>query len=105
MTQEVQTFESRLADAGVTRRDFLKFCGTVAAMLGLSELAVPQIAAAIAFLDGCYGIKPSESEFRVALAYNMLVPAPVRLAISGSAPLPRSPPPAPRSAASPGPSD
>ena len=42
-----------------------------------------QIAAAIAFLDGCYGIKPSESEFRVALAYNMLVPAPVRLAISG----------------------
>jgi hypothetical protein len=23
---------------------------------------------AIAFLDGCYGIKPSESEFRVALA-------------------------------------
>jgi hypothetical protein len=27
-----------------------------------------QIAGAIAFLDGCYGIKPSESEFRVALA-------------------------------------
>ena len=47
MTQEVQTFESRLADAGVTRRDFLKFCGAVAAMLGLSELAVPQIAAAV----------------------------------------------------------
>jgi non-heme chloroperoxidase len=42
-----------------------------------------QIAAAIAFLDGCYGIKPSESAFRVALAYNMLVPAHVRLAISG----------------------
>jgi pimeloyl-ACP methyl ester carboxylesterase len=42
-----------------------------------------QIAAAIAFLDGCYGIKPSEREFRVALAYNMLVPAHVRLAISG----------------------
>ena len=47
MTQEVQTFESRLADKGVTRRDFLKFCGAVAAMLGMSELAVPQIAAAV----------------------------------------------------------
>ena len=42
-----------------------------------------QIAAAIAFLDGCYGIKPSEGEFRVALAYNMLVPVHVRQAISG----------------------
>jgi pimeloyl-ACP methyl ester carboxylesterase len=42
-----------------------------------------QIAGAIAFLDGCYGIKPSESEFRVALAYNMLVPAHVRQAIAG----------------------
>ena len=30
-----------------------------------------QIAGAIAFLDGCYGIKPSESAFRVALAYNI----------------------------------
>jgi hydrogenase small subunit len=47
MTQEVQTFEGRLADKGVSRRDFLKFCGTLAAMLGLSELAVPQIAAAV----------------------------------------------------------
>jgi non-heme chloroperoxidase len=42
-----------------------------------------QIAGAIAFLDGCYGIKPSESAFRVALAYNMLVPAYVRQAIAG----------------------
>jgi len=42
-----------------------------------------QIAAAIAFVDGCYGIKPAESAFRVALAYNMLVPAHVRQAISG----------------------
>lgn len=42
-----------------------------------------QIAAAIAFLDGCYGIKPSEADFRVALAYNMLVPAAVRQAIAG----------------------
>ncbi len=42
-----------------------------------------QIQAAIAFLDGCYGIKPNEAEFRVALAYNMLVPASVRQAIAG----------------------
>jgi non-heme chloroperoxidase len=42
-----------------------------------------QIQAAIAFVDGCYGIKPSEAEFRVALAYNMLVPASVRQAIAG----------------------
>jgi len=42
-----------------------------------------QIDAAIALLDGCYGIKPGEREFRVALAYNMLVPAAVRQAISG----------------------
>ena len=32
---------------GVSRRDFLKFCGSVAAMLGLSEAMVPQIAAAV----------------------------------------------------------
>lgn len=42
-----------------------------------------QIQAAIAFLDGCYGIKPGEAEFRIALAYNMLVPAAVRQAIAG----------------------
>jgi non-heme chloroperoxidase len=38
---------------------------------------------AIAFLDACYGIKPKEAEFRLALAYNMLIPDPVRLAIRG----------------------
>ena len=32
---------------GVSRRDFLKYCGSVAAMLGLTETAVPQIAAAV----------------------------------------------------------
>lgn len=32
---------------GVSRRDFLKFCGATAALLGLSELYVPKIAAAI----------------------------------------------------------
>jgi len=38
----------RLAARGITRRDFLKFCGTLAAVLGLSQTAVPQIGAAIA---------------------------------------------------------
>jgi pimeloyl-ACP methyl ester carboxylesterase len=42
-----------------------------------------EIEAAIAFLDGCYGRKPSEADFRRALAYNMKVPAAVRRAISG----------------------
>jgi non-heme chloroperoxidase len=42
-----------------------------------------EIEAAIAFLDGCFAIKPGEPAFRVALAYNMLVPADVRRAILG----------------------
>ena len=42
-----------------------------------------EIEAAIAFLDGCYGRKPSEADFRKALGYNMLVPAAVRRAIAG----------------------
>jgi len=41
------------------------------------------IAAAIAFVDGCYGKKPSEAEFRRVLAYNMRVPAAIRRAIAG----------------------
>ena len=32
---------------GVNRRDFLKYCGATAALLGLSELYTPKIAAAI----------------------------------------------------------
>jgi hydrogenase small subunit len=36
-----------LAARGVSRRDFLKYCGSVAAMLGLSEMAAPAIAAAV----------------------------------------------------------
>lgn len=36
-----------LAERGVSRRDFLKFCGSVAALLGLSEAMVPQIVAAV----------------------------------------------------------
>ena len=42
-----------------------------------------EIDAAIAFLDGCYGRKPGEAEFRRGLAYNMRVPAAVRRAIGG----------------------
>jgi pimeloyl-ACP methyl ester carboxylesterase len=42
-----------------------------------------EIEAAIAFLDGCYGRKPTEAVFRRALAYNMKVPAAVRRAIAG----------------------
>jgi non-heme chloroperoxidase len=38
---------------------------------------------AIAFLDGCFGKKPSEEVFRRALGYNMRVPAAVRRAIAG----------------------
>lgn len=36
-----------LAARGVTRRDFMKYCGSVAALLGMSELYAPQIAAAV----------------------------------------------------------
>ncbi len=42
-----------------------------------------EIEAAIAFLDGCYGRKPPEAEFRRALGYNMKVPTAVRRAIGG----------------------
>jgi len=42
-----------------------------------------EIDAAIAFIDGCYGKKPPEADFRRALAYNMKVPAAVRRAIAG----------------------
>jgi non-heme chloroperoxidase len=42
-----------------------------------------EIEAAIAFVDGCYGKKPTEAEFRRVLAYNTRVPAAVRRAIGG----------------------
>jgi non-heme chloroperoxidase len=48
-----------------------------------SQPLATQIDAAIAFIDGCYAIKPDERQFRVAVAYNMLVPATVRQAIGG----------------------
>ena len=47
MAHEDQAFYDQLADRGVTRRHFLKFCGSVAAMLALNEAMVPTIAAAI----------------------------------------------------------
>ena len=47
MTNEIRAFSDQLDERGVSRRDFLKFCGSVAAMLGLSEAMVPQIAAAV----------------------------------------------------------
>jgi len=47
MAQEDRAFYDRLAERGVTRRDFVKFCGSVAAMLGLSETMAPTIAAAV----------------------------------------------------------
>lgn len=40
-------FFDALEFRGIKRRDFLKYCGATAALLGLSELSIPQIAAAI----------------------------------------------------------
>lgn len=47
MAHEDRAFYDRLAERGVSRRDFLKYCGSVAAMIGLSEAMVPTIAAAV----------------------------------------------------------
>jgi len=47
MAHEDRAFSDQLAARGVSRRDFLKFCGSVAAMLGLSEAMVPTIASAV----------------------------------------------------------
>lgn len=41
------TFLETLALRGIKRRDFLKYCGATAALLGLSELHAPLIAAAL----------------------------------------------------------
>ena len=40
-------FDSLLESRGVSRRDFLKFCGAVAVAAGLSELAAPRVAMAL----------------------------------------------------------
>jgi hydrogenase small subunit len=48
MTNKGTSFYERLEARGVSRRDFLKFCGSTAAMLGLSSSAAPMIGAKIA---------------------------------------------------------
>jgi non-heme chloroperoxidase len=57
--------------------------GSVVTRPKASEPIGVQLAAAIAFLDGCYAIKPSEADFRLAVGYNMMVPFAVREAIGG----------------------
>jgi hydrogenase small subunit len=48
MAQEARAdFTAKLAARGVSRRDFLKYCGSIAALLGMSEMYAPQIAAAV----------------------------------------------------------
>lgn len=48
MAQEARAeFNELLAARGVSRRDFLKYCGSIAALLGMSEMYAPQIAAAV----------------------------------------------------------
>ena len=47
MAQNSNAFYSKLEAKGVSRRDFLKFCGTTATILGLSSSMVPSIAAAV----------------------------------------------------------
>jgi hydrogenase small subunit len=46
----VDTLPEHLERRGVSRRDFLKFCGEMTAMLGLSSLMAPQVAQALAAL-------------------------------------------------------
>lgn len=40
-------FADLLEARGVTRRDFMKLCGALAAAAGLSQLAIPQVAQAL----------------------------------------------------------
>ena len=47
MTKEGISFYEKLEERGVSRRDFLKFCGSTATILGLSSAMVPSIAAAV----------------------------------------------------------
>lgn len=58
MAHEGRAFYDQLAERGVSRRDFLKFCGSVAAMIGLSEAMVPTIAAAVEEASGS-GLYPA----------------------------------------------
>ena len=42
-----QTLGEHLEASGVSRRDFLEFCGQMAVLLGLTEMAAPRVAAAL----------------------------------------------------------
>jgi len=42
-----QDLAEHLESRGISRRDFLAFCGQISAMLGLGEMAMPQVAAAL----------------------------------------------------------
>lgn len=58
MATETQTnLDELLAMRGISRRDFVKFCGSVAAILGLSELYIPKIAKAVE--DAAGGLAPT----------------------------------------------
>ena len=59
MKQEDRVLEELLAERGVSRRDFLKFCGSIAAMLGMSELMVPQIAEAVTAAASTTSLAPA----------------------------------------------
>ncbi|MBS0549015.1 MAG: alpha/beta hydrolase [Proteobacteria bacterium] len=61
----------------------LEHRGTAAPRVAVGESLGKLLETTIGFLDACYHIKPSEADFRLALAYNMLLPGPVRLAIGG----------------------
>ena len=47
MSMKKPTIYEEVRAAGYSRRDFLKFCGTMAAMLGLEASGVAQVAKAL----------------------------------------------------------
>lgn len=57
---EASKVESILESRGISRRSFLKYCAGVAAMIGLSEVAAPQVAEALESVIGEAqgGLKP-----------------------------------------------
>lgn len=52
MTNAGLSFYEKLESRGVSRRDFLKFCGGTAALLGMSQAMAPTIAAAVEEASG-----------------------------------------------------
>jgi len=47
ITEVSKQFLEAFEFQGIRRRDFLKFCGATAALLGLPDIYIPKIAAAI----------------------------------------------------------